>query len=111
AFEPTDRKPAVLADVLTERRAANLPVRTRGEGPIVRPVVLDNLGPLAHTPSLRRAQRSGCVTKVAPGAQTRRWRLIRSQRRRMQEPPGFAHGDHRSVPRRSPWFRPGGSIV
>src|SRR5262249_13714845 len=55
--ELIDREPAVLADVLTEGRAANLAVRVRGEGPVVRTVVIDHIGPLSHAPSLRRGQR------------------------------------------------------
>src|SRR5262249_62142205 len=55
--ELIDREPAVLADVLTEGRAANLAVRIRGEGPVVRTVVIDHIGPLSHAPSLRRGQR------------------------------------------------------
>jgi hypothetical protein len=56
AVELIKREPAVLADVLTERRAPDLLVDTRGESPVMRPVVIDNLGPLSHTPSLRRGR-------------------------------------------------------
>jgi hypothetical protein len=52
-LELVDGEPAVLADILSERRTADLPIDLRGELPVVSTVGVDNLRPLSHTPSLR----------------------------------------------------------
>ena len=55
-YEPLEfvqGEPAVLADILSERRAADLRVDLCGELPVMSTVMVYNLWPLSHTPSLR----------------------------------------------------------
>ena len=52
-LELVDGEPAVLPDVLSERCASGLHVHIRGELAVVSTVMIDNLRPLTHTPSLR----------------------------------------------------------
>jgi hypothetical protein len=51
-FELFTREPAVLANIVAERRAANLLVYVRGEVAIVSCVVIADLRFLVHMPSM-----------------------------------------------------------